>query len=81
MDRRIHKTLRDVKRYTNSLQLTLPQVNEEINYLDFASLEAIRIFCPDVYNELPNNKDILLGNIPFFSFDLNKEDIEKGKKE
>lgn len=74
------KTLRDVKRYTNSLQLTLPQVNEEINYLDFASLEAIRIFCPDVYNELPNNKDILLGNIPFFSFDLNKEDIEKRKK-
>jgi predicted KAP-like P-loop ATPase len=60
--------------------LTLPQVNEEINYLDFASLEAIRIFCPDVYNELPNNKDTLLGNALFFSLNLNKEDIEKRKK-
>ena len=74
------RTLRDVKRYSNSLLLTLPQVNEEINYLDFAALETIRIFCPDVYNELPKNKNILLGNKPFFGLDLNREDIEKRKK-
>lgn len=69
-------TLREVKRYSNSFLLTMPQINEEINYLDFAALESIRIFCPDIYNELPHHKDILLGNKDPFSF---KVDIEERK--
>ncbi len=73
------RTLRDVKRYTNSLLLTLPSVFEEIRYLDFAAIEAVRVFCPDVYNELPNNKDLLLGNKSLFSIDVNKTEIEKRK--
>jgi predicted KAP-like P-loop ATPase len=73
------RTLRDIKRYSNSLLLTLPSINEEINYLDFAALEAIRLFCPDVYNQMPNNKDLLLGNKPLFSLDLNQAEIEQRK--
>jgi len=73
------RTLRDVKRYSNSILLTLPSINDEINYLDFAALETIRIFCPDVYIELAKNKEVLLGNKPTFSLDLNREQIEKRK--
>ena len=74
------RTLRDVKRYSNGILLTLPSINDEIDYLDFAALEAIRIFCPDVYNELAKNKEILLGNKPQFSLDLNRDQIEKKKR-
>jgi predicted KAP-like P-loop ATPase len=73
------RTLRDVKRYTNSLLLTSPSIADEINYLDFAAIEAIRVFYPDVYNEIANNKDLLLGNKPFFTLELNKTEIELRK--
>lgn len=72
-------TLRDVKRYANSLLLTSPSIGDEINYLDFAAIEAIRVFCPDVYNEIANNKDLLLGNKPLFALDLNRTEIELRK--
>ena len=52
------KTLRDVKRYINGLQLTLHSINDEINYRDFIALEAIRIFEQDVYGKIATYKEI-----------------------
>jgi predicted KAP-like P-loop ATPase len=54
------KTIRDVKRYINALRLTYTPIKTEVNSIDFIALEAIRIFCPEVYNDLSKNKDLLV---------------------
>lgn len=43
---------RDVKRYTNSLILSLPNVKNNVNALDFLALEAIKVFDYNAYNQL-----------------------------
>lgn len=43
---------RDVKRYANSLVLSLPNVKNNINALDFLALEAIKVFDYNAYNQL-----------------------------
>ena len=53
------KNIRDVKRYVNALQLTLLSVYEEVNPIDFVALEAIRVFCPDIYSDLAKKKETL----------------------
>ena len=53
------RTMRDVKRYINALRLTFPSIKEEINPVDFIGLEAIRVFCPDIYSELAKKKEVL----------------------
>jgi len=55
------ETIRDAKRFVNALQLTLPIIGFEINYIDFITLESIRIFSPDVYIHLSKSKDFLTG--------------------
>ena len=45
--------LRTAKRYLNACAFTLPLVKGEINYADFLALEAVRVFFPTVYYELP----------------------------
>lgn len=76
----LFETLRDVKRYANGLQLTLPSINDEINYIDFIALEAIRIFEPDVYVKIAADKEILLGNKPPYILDLSKEELLKRRE-
>lgn len=53
------RTIRDVKRYMNALYLTFPSISGEVNPVDFMALEAIRVFCPDVYSSLAKKKGIL----------------------
>lgn len=50
--RKLCRTLRNAKRYINGLCSTLPSVKNEINLYDFFILEAIRVFCPAVYNDI-----------------------------
>lgn len=38
------RTLRDIKRYFNSLSLSLPNIITEVNLADYISLEAIKVF-------------------------------------
>jgi uridine kinase len=42
--RNYFRTIRDVKRYFNSLSLSLPNIISEVNLTDFISLEAIKVF-------------------------------------
>ena len=58
--RRLLRTPRDVVRYTNSLRFTLPVVKAEVNAIDFVAVEAIRVFHPELYSFLSNNRDVLL---------------------
>ncbi len=45
--------LRTAKRYLNAILFSMPLVKGEINYGDFLVLEFIRVFCPNVYHEIP----------------------------
>jgi predicted KAP-like P-loop ATPase len=49
-------TIRDVKRYINSLAFNLRIVFSEVNPIDFIGLEALRVFEPDVYEGIADNK-------------------------
>ena len=50
-------TVRDIKRYINSLRLDLEIIGkEEVNPVDFLGIEAIRVFAPDVYFAMAREK-------------------------
>lgn len=58
----LFRTLRDVKRYMNSLEFNMSLVFKEnsieINPIDFFAIEAIRVFYPSFFDILKNNKDL-----------------------
>lgn len=50
-------TIRDIKRYISSLRLDLAIIGkEEVNPIDFLGIEAIRVFAPDVYLAMADEK-------------------------
>lgn len=55
------RTPRDVVRYANGLVVTGGIVKDEVNPVDFAVLEAIRTFAPEVYAFIRENREIVLG--------------------
>jgi len=59
----VHKffdSLRDVKRFINSLRFNISLVTGEINPIDFIGIEAIRVFYPEIYNSIVSNKDLFV---------------------
>jgi ABC-type dipeptide/oligopeptide/nickel transport system ATPase subunit len=67
-------SVRDVKRFINSLEMTITLVRDEVNTLDFITLEAIRVFSPVVYEEINSNRTLFL-------FSTNMIDNEQQRKE
>ncbi len=67
------RTLRDVRRFINSLSFQVDLFydgdNFEANPVDLILLEVLRVFEPDVYRELPSLKDVLLTEHSTFSDD------------
>ena len=59
---RIISTPRDVVRFTNSLNLTYPSLKGEVNPMDFIAIEALRIFYPEIYEIIRENKDRYAGH-------------------
>ena len=56
--RGLFPTIRDIRRYTNSLRLDLKMLNpEELNPVDFVGIEAIRVFAPEIYLAMTNEKN------------------------
>ena len=55
------RTPRDVVRYANGLVVNGAIVKDEVNPVDFAALEAIRTFAPDLYAFIRENRDIVVG--------------------
>ena len=50
-------TVRDIKRYVNSVRLDLEVIGkEEVNPVDFLGIEAIRVFAPEVYFSMAREK-------------------------
>ena len=55
--RKIFPTIRDIKRYINGLHLDLKIIDKnEINLVDFVGIEAIRVFAPEVYLAMSNER-------------------------
>jgi len=48
-------TPRDIVRLTNTLTVTYPAVKGEVNPVDFAAIEALRVFSPTVYDSIRSN--------------------------
>ena len=55
------RTPRDVVRYANGLVINGGIVKDEVNPVDFAALEAIRTFAPELYAFIRENRDIVVG--------------------
>lgn len=70
-------SVRNIKRYINSLQFNINIISSEINPLDFFVIEAIRVFFPTFYEELGRNKELFVGR----TFLDNDRDREARKKQ
>lgn len=53
---------RDVVRFTNTLSVTYPAVRGEVNPVDFITLEALRVFLPNLYDVIRTNQDKFSGH-------------------
>lgn len=59
------ETLRDVKRYFNVLRFSMSLVGREVNAIDLAAIECIRVFSPDLYELIRDSKRLFAGSIDF----------------
>jgi len=61
------KTIRDIKRYVSSLSLDFSIVGKnEVNPIDFICVELIRVFAPDIYAFIGDNKELFIGRESFW---------------
>lgn len=56
------KNLRHVNRYMNLLRVEFELVKGNVNAVDFIAITAIKVFLPDVYIGIRDNKDIFAGD-------------------
>ena len=60
--KKLFKNIRDVKRYANSLEFNILQMQQgevmEVNPIDFIAIEAIRVFAPDFYFFMKSRKSL-----------------------
>lgn len=56
------QTPRDVVRFANTLTVTFPAVAGEVNPVDFIAIEALRMFCPVVYETVRSNPEMFTGH-------------------
>ena len=55
--KKLFPTIRDIKRYISSLRLDLEIIGkEEVNPIDFLGIEAVRVFAPEVYLAMADEK-------------------------
>jgi len=52
-------TPRDVIRFINTLKLTFPAVQDNVDPVDFIGIEMLRVFRPEVYDSVRRNQDKL----------------------
>ena len=55
-------SIRDVNRLINRLQVTYPLVKNEVNPVDFIALQTFKIFQPEVYKFIKENKNMFTGD-------------------
>ena len=55
-------TPRDIVRLANTLSVTYPAVEGEVNPVDFIAIETLRVFCPVVYDTIRKNRKAFAGH-------------------
>jgi predicted KAP-like P-loop ATPase len=66
--RKYFKSIRNVVRYVNGLEITYPLVSSEVDMVDFMGLNLIRTFAPLSYEMIRKNKEMLTeGGVAAFS--------------
>ncbi len=73
-------TPRKAKLYGNILMFSLPILKGEVNVVDFMLIEGIRIFCPDLYELLRNNKSLFSDVFSEHGYTNNEKEISFIKK-
>lgn len=61
VDKFIH-TPRDIVRLANTLSVTYPAVEGEVNPVDFFAIQALQVFRPQIYDLLRKNREIFAGH-------------------
>lgn len=78
------RTIRDVKRFSNSLEFNLSLMHKEytmeVNPIDFIAIESIRVFCPEFYF-IMKSRNSLFTKRKSDGKDNRKEEIEAILKE
>jgi len=73
-------TVRDIKRYISSLRLDLAVISqEEVNPIDFLGTEAIRVFAPEVYLAMADEKQAFTATDSMYFGSGNGRDREERK--
>jgi predicted KAP-like P-loop ATPase len=72
------QTVRDVRRYLNSVPVSLRVTGGEVALVDCLALEAIRVFAPQAYDRLPAAIDVLTGEER--SISLGRSDREEADR-
>ncbi len=52
-----------ITRLSNTLTVTYPAVKGEVNPIDFIAIECLRIFCPAIYDIIPQNPYAFAGEV------------------
>lgn len=73
------QTPRDVVRLENAIKVDWPVVKDDVNRADFVSIEALRIFLPDLHIAVRNNKSMLCGDADDGLFGRRNRDEELEK--
>lgn len=53
---------RDITRLINTLSMTYPAVQGEVNSVDFIAVESLRVFCPTIYDIIRKNPKAFAGD-------------------
>jgi predicted KAP-like P-loop ATPase len=73
-------TIRDIKRYISSLRLDLAIISkEEVNPIDFLGIEAIRVFTPEIYLAMGDEKRAFTATNSLYFGSGNGRDREQRK--
>ena len=56
------ETPRDIVRLTNTMAVTFPAVLGEVNAVDFIAIECLRMFCPEAYDCIRQNREMFAGH-------------------
>lgn len=73
------KTPRQAMLYSNILTFSLPILKGEVSSVDLMLIEGIRVFSPEVYELIRNNKDVFISD-PYIGYRKDEEEAQRRKQ-
>lgn len=77
--RKYFTSVRQIKRFANSLQFNNTHLPKELNPVDLMALEAIRVFSPEIYEAIWKNKDAFTETDWGFRDNSREKEVRKTK--